>query len=59
MEWLIGIIILSVYAGGGAKFWTGFNRRNFNQNKFFLTAMWPIFIFNGNYRSNFMRALKG
>ncbi len=59
MAWLIGIIVLSVYAGTGVKFWTGFNRTNFSQNKFFLTMMWPIFIFNPSYRLNFVKALKG
>ena len=59
MTWLLGIIAVGVYTGGGVKFWTGFDRTHFSQNKVPLTLLWPIFIFNRSYRSNFMRALKG
>lgn len=59
MELLVGVILLGVYFGGAIKFWSGFKQTNFTQNRFTLTAMWPIFIFNRAYRSNFVRALKG
>ena len=59
MEILAGIILSGVYFGGAFKFWSGFQQTNFNQNRLLLTAMWPIFIFNRSYRSNFVRALKG
>jgi len=59
MQLLAGILILGLYLGGSIKFWSGFGQTNFSQNKLLLTAFWPIFIFNGSYRSNFVRALKG
>ena len=59
MPTLIGIILGAIYVIGAAKFWTGFQRTNFNQNRLLLTVVWPIFIFNRAYRSNFMKALKG
>ncbi len=59
MTTLAGIIVTGLYLGGAVKFWSGFDRTNFHQNRLALTVMWPIFIFNRSYRSNFMRALKG
>ncbi|MEM9135852.1 MAG: hypothetical protein AAGB01_00685 [Cyanobacteria bacterium P01_F01_bin.42] len=59
MNVLVGILILGVYTGGAFKFWSGFKQTTFSQNRLFLTTMWPIFIFNRSYRSNFVRALKG
>lgn len=59
MHVLASILLLGVYLGGSIKFWSGFRQTNFTQNKLLLTTMWPIFIFNGSYRSNFVRALKG
>ncbi|MCM1982751.1 hypothetical protein [Lyngbya confervoides] len=59
MSTLVTILVLLVYAGGGIKFWSGFAQTNFSQNKLFLSLMWPVLIFNRNYRGNFIRALKG
>lgn len=59
MGYLVGILLAGLYVGGAFKFWSGFKQTNFNQNRLVLTAMWPIFIFNRSYRSNFVRALKG
>lgn len=53
------ILAAIAYGVGAVKFWKGFSRTNFNQNRLFLTAAWPILIFNGSYRQNFTRALKG
>ncbi|MBD1912622.1 MULTISPECIES: hypothetical protein [unclassified Leptolyngbya] len=59
MAVLITILVLGVYSGGMYKFWKGFNRTNFSQNRLMLTLCWPVFIFNPSYRQNFTRALKG
>ena len=58
MPWLI-ILAAIAYGVGAFKFWKGFKSTNFSQNRFFLTAAWPVLIFNGAYRQNFTRALKG
>lgn len=58
MELLI-LLALGVYGGGMYKFWKGFNRTNFSQNRLMLTLGWPLFIVNPSYRQNFTRALKG
>ena len=59
MSTLVGILLGVVYVAGAVKFWAGFNRTNFNQNRLLLTVVWPVFIFNRSYRTNFMKALKG
>ncbi|MDZ8184372.1 MAG: hypothetical protein RMX96_05840 [Nostoc sp. ChiSLP02] len=52
-----------VYVGGVWKFWTGFERTNFNPNltnRIGLSLLWPaLFITNQSYRRNFRKALKG
>lgn len=58
MQFLL-IIGLIAYGVGFVKFWQGFNRTNFNQNKLLLSAGWPLFLLNPSYRQNFRRALKG
>ncbi len=59
MQSLVFIVLLLVYVGGGAKFWTGFRRTNFSQGRLYLTLLWPILLTNKSYRQNFNRALKG
>lgn len=56
---LLTLGLLVVYVGGMWKFWTGFNRTNFSQNRLMLTVFWPVLMINGSYRQNFTRALKG
>jgi hypothetical protein len=58
MPGLIFLLIVA-YLGGAFKFWTGFDRTNFNQGRLYLTLLWPILIANKSYRQNFNRALKG
>lgn len=55
----ITFLALVVYVVGAWKFWTGFNRTNFNQNRLMLTVFWPVMLLNASYRQNFRRALKG
>ncbi|MFQ3618085.1 MAG: hypothetical protein SNJ57_14440 [Cyanobacteriota bacterium] len=55
----ITFLALVIYVGGAWKFWTGFNRTNFNQNRLMLTVLWPLMLLNASYRQNFRRALKG
>jgi hypothetical protein len=52
-------LALVIYVGGAWKFWTGFSRTNFSQNRLLLTALWPVMLLNASYRQNFRRALKG
>lgn len=59
MSGIIGFLALVIYLGGAFKFWTGFRRTNFSQGKLYLTALWPILVFNKPYRQNFNKALKG
>ncbi len=56
---LLTLVLIVVYVGGGWKFWQGFNRTNFSQNKLMLTLGWPLLLVNKSYRQNFNRALKG
>lgn len=56
---LIGILALGGYGYGAVRFWNGFNRTNFTQNRAVLTLLWPLFLTNKNYRQNFNKALKG
>lgn len=56
---LIGILALGGYGYGAVRFWKGFNRTNFTQNRAVLTLLWPVFLTNKNYRQNFNKALKG
>jgi hypothetical protein len=59
MGGLVGLLLLVMYLGGGWKFWTGFNRTNFSQNRVVLTLLWPALLTSKSYRQNFRRALKG
>ncbi len=59
MGGLLSLVLIVVYVGGGWKFWQGFNRTNFTQNKLILTLFWPLLLANKSYRQNFNRALKG
>lgn len=60
METLITLGLLGVYGGGAWKFWKGFHRTNFSQDRVRLTLLWPLFLaINKSYRQNFNRALKG
>ncbi len=56
---LVTFGLLVIYVGGMWKFWTGFNRTNFSQNRLMLTVFWPALMINPSYRQNFTRALKG
>ncbi len=56
---IIGVVASIVYVGGIWKFWTGFNRTNFSQGRWYLAPLWPVLIFNKPYRQNFNKALKG
>ncbi|WP_448597506.1 hypothetical protein [Thermoleptolyngbya sp.] len=55
----ITFLALVIYVAGAWKFWTGFNRTNFSQNRLMLTVLWPLMLLNASYRQNFRRALKG
>lgn len=59
MPALVVLLVLGVYGFFGIKFWNGFRRTNFTQNRLFLTALWPVLLINGSYRKNFQKALKG
>jgi membrane-bound metal-dependent hydrolase YbcI (DUF457 family) len=60
MSGLLGFAAIAVYVWGAWKFWAGFNRTNFDQGRFHLTLLWPVFLIsNKSYRQNFTRALKG
>jgi hypothetical protein len=60
---LVGIGLAIAYIGGMWKFWSGYNRTNFNRDfvtRLSLGFLWlPLVIVNKNYRSNFTKALKG
>jgi hypothetical protein len=56
---LIGIAALGGYGYGAWRFWKGFHRTNFTQNRLVFTALWPLFLTNKSYRKNFNKALKG
>jgi hypothetical protein len=55
------ILALAIAYGTGAwRFWSGFRKTNFSDNKVSLTLLWPVyFIANKSYRQNFNKALKG
>jgi hypothetical protein len=59
MPTLAVLLVLGVYGFFGIKFWSGFRRTNFTQNRIFLTLLWPVLLINGSYRKNFQKALKG
>lgn len=54
------LVLLAVgYVVGVWKFWTGFRRTNFSQQRLLLSLFWPVLLFNKSYRQNFAKALKG
>lgn len=59
MTTLITILLAIVYMGGAWKFWNGFNRTNFSDNRVILGLLWPLLLVNRAYRQNFGKALKG
>lgn len=59
METLVLILLLGGYGFGSWRFWQGFHRTNFSQNRLVLTLLWPVFLANKSYRQNFNKALKG
>ncbi|MEM1308851.1 MAG: hypothetical protein AAGF98_04995 [Cyanobacteria bacterium P01_H01_bin.153] len=60
MGTLLVLALAIAYSAGAWKFWSGFRRTNFSQNKVSLTLLWPLyFIVNKSYRENFNKALKG
>ena len=63
MSTLIVILLLGTYVGGVWKFWTGFERTDFNRDlstRLSMAALWPFLIVaNKSYRRNFTKALKG
>jgi hypothetical protein len=60
---LILVVLLVAYVGGVWKFWTGFERTNFQRSlptRISLALLWPVLIVaNRSYRRNFTKALKG
>jgi hypothetical protein len=57
---IVGFLLLIGYVGGIYKFWTGFRRTNFTENKLVLALLWPVlYVMNPSYRRNFTKALKG
>ena len=56
---LIGLLLFVIYLGGGVRFWNGFDRTNFSQNRLMLTLLWPALFMSKSYRQNFMKAFKG
>ncbi|MGF1458534.1 MAG: hypothetical protein ACFBSG_05855 [Leptolyngbyaceae cyanobacterium] len=57
---LVFLTLSITYGTGAWRFWNGFQKTNFSQNKVSLTLLWPIyFIANKSYRQNFNKALKG
>ncbi|MEQ9368715.1 MAG: hypothetical protein RIG63_06720 [Coleofasciculus chthonoplastes F3-SA18-01] len=63
MKVLVLLLVLGIYGYGAWKFWTGFNRTNFNRslpNRIYLSLLWPaLIVANKSYRKNFTKALKG
>jgi hypothetical protein len=53
------LLLVIVYFVGAWKFWTGFRRTNFVQNRLGLTIFWPVMLISRSYRQNFQKALKG
>lgn len=60
MPVLITLIVAALYVGGAWKFWKGFRRTNFVDNRLSLSLLWPVLVVaNKSYRQNFSKALKG
>lgn len=59
MAQLLIFLGLGIYIWGGLKFWQGFRRTNFAQNRLPLTLLWPVLaLFSPSYRENFQKALR-
>lgn len=57
---LLIVVLVLAYGAGAWRFWQGFYRTNFSQNRLMLTLLWPVFLItNRSYRKNFTKALKG
>jgi len=59
---LIVIALLVAYVGGVWKFWTGFEKTNFERSlptRIGLSLLWPVLLVNKSFRKNFTKALKG
>lgn len=60
---LIAFLFVFAYVWGVWKFWTGFERTNFDRalpNRVILALLWPgLIVINKSYRRNFQKALKG
>jgi hypothetical protein len=57
---LLVLLALVGYGYGVWKFWKGFERTNFTQNRVMLSLLWPVLVVaNKSYRQNFTKALKG
>lgn len=56
---LIAILAGALYGGVAVKFWLGFHQTQYQNSRLSLSLLWPIYIFNRSYRSNFVKALKG
>ncbi len=59
---LVVIVLLVGYVGGVWKFWTGFERTNFNRSlptRLSMSVLWPVLLVNRSFRKNFTKALKG
>ncbi|MFB2837280.1 hypothetical protein [Floridanema evergladense] len=59
---LILLVLAVVYVGGVWKFWTGFERTNFQRSlptRISLALLWPVLLVNKSFRRNFTKALKG
>ncbi|MDJ0846326.1 hypothetical protein [Crocosphaera sp.] len=63
MGQLIALIVFGIYILGIWKFFSGYNRTNFNRQlptKLMLSLLWPVLlVVNTSYRQNFTKALKG
>jgi hypothetical protein len=55
LAWILGVIYVVI----AWKFWAGFRRTNFVQNRIGLTLLWPVMLISRSYRQNFQKALKG
>jgi uncharacterized membrane protein YecN with MAPEG domain len=59
MQFIV-ILVFVAYIFGVVKFLQGFRRTDFSGNQIGLALLWPVlFVMNGNYRKNFVKALKG
>jgi hypothetical protein len=56
---IVGILALVIYILGIWRFLAGFRNTFYTSNGFVLALLWPLLIFNGKYRQEFFKALKG